>query len=71
MFGRWMEGVEGNLRNKIWFETCAFCWTIWLCRNDVTFNNAQLPTPLQVVSRGTTTVKRQSSNGLIMSTAFC
>jgi hypothetical protein len=71
MFGRWMEGVEGNLRNKIWFGTCAFRWTIWLCRNDVIFNNAQLPTPLQVVSRGTTTVKRQSSDGLIMSTAFC
>ncbi|KAL5667027.1 hypothetical protein ACJX0J_019248, partial [Zea mays] len=40
MFGRWMEGI--------WFKTCAFCWAIWLCRNDVIFNNAQVPTPLQI-----------------------
>jgi hypothetical protein len=53
MFGMWMEGVEGNLRNKIWFGTCAFCCAIWLSRNDVIFNNAKVPTPLQVIFRGT------------------
>jgi hypothetical protein len=47
-----MEGVEGNLRNKIWFGTCAICWAIWLCRNGVIFNNAQVTTPLQLVFRG-------------------
>jgi hypothetical protein len=53
MFGRWMEGVDGNLRNKIWFGTCVFYWTIWLCRNDIIFNSAQVPTPLHVVFRRT------------------
>ncbi|KAL5647210.1 hypothetical protein ACJX0J_041565 [Zea mays] len=27
--------------------THAICWVIWLYRNDVLFNNAQVPTPMQ------------------------
>ena len=53
LFGQWMQGVDKNFKNKIWFGACILCWSIWLCRNDVIFNNAQVPTPMQVLFRGT------------------
>jgi hypothetical protein len=42
-----------KLSNKIWFGASAICWVIWLYRNDVLFHNAQVPTPMQVLFRGT------------------
>ena len=31
----------------------AFCWAMWLCRNDIIFNNMLIPSFLQVLFRGT------------------
>jgi hypothetical protein len=53
VFDGWLQGVDMQLKNKIWFGACTICWTIWLCRNDVIFNNALVLTPMQVIFIGT------------------
>jgi hypothetical protein len=53
VFDGWLQGVDMQLKNKIWFGACTICWAIWLCRNDMIFNNALVPTPMQVTFRGT------------------
>jgi hypothetical protein len=45
--------VDMELKSKIWFGACTICWAIWLCRNEVIFYNALVPTPMQVIFRGT------------------
>ena len=53
LFDNWLEGVDLKLKYKIWVGACALCWAIWLCRNDVVFNNTRVSTPMQVVFRRT------------------
>ena len=48
MFGTWLKGLNSRLKSLIWVGACALCWAIWLSRNDVVFDNAQVSTPLQV-----------------------
>ena len=45
--------MDMELKSKIWFGACTICWAIWLCRNEVIFYNALVPTPMQVIFRGT------------------
>jgi hypothetical protein len=48
MFGTWLKDLNSRLKSLIWVEACALCWAIWLSRNVVVFDNAQVSTPLQV-----------------------
>jgi hypothetical protein len=52
MLYNWLRGVDLKLKYKIWVGTVSMCWAIWICRNDVVFNNARASTPLHVVFRG-------------------
>jgi hypothetical protein len=52
-FDGWLQGVDMQLKNKILFGAYTICWTIWLCRIDVIFNNALVLTPMEVIFRGT------------------
>ena len=53
MFNGWLNGINKELMYKILVGASALCWTIWLSRNDMVFNNFRAVTPLQVIFRGT------------------
>lgn len=38
MFGRWLNAMEKSLKSLILVDSCAICWSIWNCRNDLVFN---------------------------------
>jgi len=42
-----------NLAGPLLTGAAAFCWALWLSRNDLTFNKCQSKTFLQVLFRGT------------------
>ena len=52
-FGNWLMGVDLNTKNLIITGVSALCWAIWISRNDLVFNRAQMFTYLQVLFRGT------------------
>ncbi|WVZ82089.1 LOW QUALITY PROTEIN: hypothetical protein U9M48_029391 [Paspalum notatum var. saurae] len=47
----WRGG--SNLAGPLLTGAAAFCWALWLSRNDLTFNKCQSKTFLQVLFRGT------------------
>ena len=53
IFTGWLEGVNRKLKSQIIVCASAFCWAIWLTRNDVVFNKAVAPSYLQAIFRGT------------------
>jgi len=53
MFGLWMNIMGGKLRQQLLAGASAFCWAIWLSRNDVVFNKSPIKYFLQVLYRGT------------------
>ena len=53
MFNGWLNGINKELMYKILVGASALCWTIWLSRNGMVFNNFRAVTPLQVIFRGT------------------
>ena len=53
MFNGWLNGINKELMYKILVGASAICWTIWLNRNDMVFNNFRAVTPLQIIFRGT------------------
>lgn len=53
VFDVWLKEVDEKLKYKIFVETCTLLWVIWLCRNDVVFNNTKAVTPMQVIFSGT------------------
>ena len=53
MFNGWLNGINKKFMYKILIGASALCWTIWLSRNGMVFNNFRAVTPLQVIFRGT------------------
>ena len=49
MFGNWLDGIPKLIKSLILVGVSALCWSIWLCRNDVVFDNKILTNPLQVI----------------------
>jgi len=39
MFGNWLRGIDKQFSAHILVGAAALCWTMWLTRNDVVFNN--------------------------------
>jgi hypothetical protein len=48
-----MNIMGGKLRQQLLAGASAFCWAIWLSRNDVVFNKSPIKYFLQVLYRGT------------------
>ena len=53
LFGSWSK-LDGRQHNNLLLtEAAAFCWAIWITRNDMVFDKVQSKTLLQVLFRGT------------------
>jgi hypothetical protein len=53
LFGSWLDQFGGKLKRQALAGASAFCWAIWLSRNDVVFDKSLIKTFLQVLFRGT------------------
>jgi hypothetical protein len=42
MFSLWVNQVGGKLKRQLLAGASAFCWAIWLSRNDVVFDKASI-----------------------------
>jgi hypothetical protein len=51
--GVWLNQVDQRIRSQICVGISASFWSIWLCRNDVTFDGKILYSYLQVIFRAT------------------
>jgi hypothetical protein len=49
MFAGWLNEINKKLMYKILVGASAFCWAIWLTRNDMFFYNTRVVTPMQVI----------------------
>ena len=39
MFGNWIQGISKDLKPLVLLGAAATYWSIWLCRNDIVFEN--------------------------------
>jgi hypothetical protein len=52
LFGPWTNQVGGKIKQQLLVCASAFCWVIWLSRNDIVFDKAPIKSFLQVLYRG-------------------
>lgn len=50
MFGCWLTCVPKDMRNLVLMGATALCWSIWLSRNGVIFDNKMVSSPLQAIT---------------------
>jgi hypothetical protein len=60
MFGSWIRRFAPGLRKQIIVGVAAFCWVLWLNRNDAVFQKSVTNSPLQVIFRGTFWIRHWS-----------
>jgi hypothetical protein len=53
LFDTWSNILRGSFKRQILDVASAFCWALWLSRNDIVFDKAPIKTFLQVLYRGT------------------
>jgi hypothetical protein len=53
LFGPWLRSFSVKQRNQELIGAAAFCWALWLCRNEVLFQRSKFKSILQVMFRGT------------------
>ena len=41
MFGSWLNRVPKDFKPLVLVGAAALCWSVWLCRNGVVFDNKQ------------------------------
>jgi hypothetical protein len=58
MFGRWLNGVRKNDKQKIWIGVSALCWAICRSRNDIIFNKQSETNFLQVIRRAAHSIQQ-------------
>ena len=52
IFGHWLDGIPNRFKTLIWVGAYALLWSLWLCRNNLIFNDKNA-SPLQVIFRCT------------------
>jgi hypothetical protein len=53
IFTSWLEEINRKLKSQIIVGASAFCWAIWLIRNDIVFKMVVALSYLQAIFRGT------------------
>jgi hypothetical protein len=53
LFGPWLASFPRRQRALVLVGVAAFCWALWLSRNDVVFQKSKTKSFLQVIFRGT------------------
>jgi hypothetical protein len=53
MFDPWVNQVGGKIKRQLLAGALAFCWAIWLSRNDVMFDKAPIKSFMYVLYMGT------------------
>jgi hypothetical protein len=49
MFGSWLQSISNDLRHFILFGATAFCWSMWLCMNEMVVEKKIVATPLKII----------------------
>jgi len=49
MFGSWLIGIPKEYKPLVLLGAAALCWSVWLCRNAVVFDNKKNLSFLQVI----------------------
>jgi hypothetical protein len=52
-FGPWLRSFSKKQRNLVLIGVAAFCWAIWIGRNDIVLHISHFISILQVMFRGT------------------
>jgi hypothetical protein len=52
LFGPWLISFSNKQRNQVLIGVAAFCWALWLCRNEIVFQRSKCVSILQVMFRG-------------------
>jgi hypothetical protein len=60
LLGPWLRSFSNKQRNKVLVGVAAFCWVVWLCRNEVVFQRSNFNSVLQVMFRGTYWIRNWS-----------
>jgi hypothetical protein len=60
LFGTWLRSFSNKQRNQVLIGVAAFCWALWLCRNEVVFQRSNFKTILQVIFRGAFWIRSRS-----------
>jgi hypothetical protein len=58
MFGRWLNGVRKDDKQKTWIGVSALCWAIWRSRNNIIFNKQSEINFLQVIRRAAHSIQQ-------------
>ena len=53
IIGSWASNSDLRYKKLLLTGTSALLWSIWLTRNEVTFNHKPIPSIVQVIFRGT------------------
>ena len=59
IFGHWLDGISNRFKALIRVGAYALLWSLWLCRNDLVFNDKNA-SPLQVIFRCTHSLRMWS-----------
>ena len=59
IFGHWLDGIPNRFKTLIRVGAYALLWSLWLCRNDLVFNDKNA-SPLQVIFRCTHSLRTWS-----------
>jgi hypothetical protein len=52
LFGSWLRSFSSKPKNLVLIGMSAFCWALWISRNDLVFQKLQYRSILQVIFRG-------------------
>jgi hypothetical protein len=60
LFGPWLTSFSNKQRNLVLIGMVAFCWALWISRNDLVFQKSQFKSILQVMFRGAFSIRSWS-----------
>jgi hypothetical protein len=49
MLGQWLQGLPRDMQSIALLGVAALCWSIWLCRNNIVFQNKICASSMQVI----------------------